>query len=187
MADFRKPVLLFDLALNFLHRTRIDHDSHPSALSADDMVVMALRVNQLVVAAGTVLVYFLVDLQALQERHHPKYRRIIWCFSADFGSRLNFVERKRFLRSKQRVKNLEAILGNPHTVRSQELDNRIHGQLFQWRLVRVRVPSHELLELTLRGRRIQVSPGSQRDRDSSPLAKERCSTAVVSRAANCSW
>ena len=93
--------------------------------------------------------YFLSDLQALQERHHPKYRRIIWCLSADFGSRLNFVERKRFLRSKQRVKNLEAILGNPHTVRSQEFDNRVHGQLFQWRLVRVRVPSHESLELTL--------------------------------------
>src|SRR5271165_4874922 len=127
MADFRKPVLLFDLALNFLHRTRIDHDSHPSALSADDMVVMALRVNQLVVAAGTVQVYFLGDLQALQERHHPKYRRIIWCFSADFGSCLNFVERKRFLRSKQRVKNLEAILANPQKSRKSRSDELIAG------------------------------------------------------------
>src|SRR5580692_9150341 len=99
MADLRKPVLLFDLALNSLYRTRIDHDSHPSTFSADDMVVMALRVDQPVVAAGTVQGYLLSDLQALQEGHHPKHRGIIWCVSVDFGSRLNFIERKRFLRS----------------------------------------------------------------------------------------
>src|ERR1700756_2577093 len=111
--------------------------------------------------------YLLSDLQALQKSHHSKDRSIIWCVSID--SRLNLVKRKRFLRSKQRVKNLQAIPGDPHAVRSQELDNRIQRQLLQWRLVRVDVPSHELLELTLNGRRIQVSPGSQRDRASSPL------------------
>ena len=45
MANLGKPVLLFDLALNSLYWTRIDHDSHPSAFGADDMVAMALRVD----------------------------------------------------------------------------------------------------------------------------------------------
>jgi hypothetical protein len=45
MADLRKTVLLFDFALNSFHRTRINHESHASAFSADDMVVVLLRID----------------------------------------------------------------------------------------------------------------------------------------------
>jgi hypothetical protein len=41
------------------------------------MVVMFLRVDQLVVAAGTVEIHFLGDLEVLQNGHHPEDRGVI--------------------------------------------------------------------------------------------------------------
>jgi hypothetical protein len=56
------------------------------------MVVMFLRINQLVVATGTVQIHFLGDLEVLQNVHHPKDGGIIRGSSVGSDSRLDFVQ-----------------------------------------------------------------------------------------------
>jgi hypothetical protein len=92
---------------------------------------MFLRINQLVVAAGTVQIHFLGDLEIFQNRHYPKDGGVIRRTRSGTGSRLDFIQRKRFLGAEQGVDDLDAILGNPHAVRSKELENRVQGELFQ--------------------------------------------------------
>jgi hypothetical protein len=104
---------------------------------------MFLRINQLVVAAGTVQIHFLGDLEVLQNGHHPKDCGIIRGSSVGSGSRLDFVQGKRFLGVQQGIDDLDAILGDPHTIRSQELNNRIQRELFQRIWVCLGLPSHE--------------------------------------------
>jgi hypothetical protein len=104
---------------------------------------MLLRINELVVAAGTVQIHFLGDLEIFQNGHHPEDRGVIRGSRVGSGSRLNFVQRKRFLGPQQGVDDLDAIFGDPHTIRSQELNNRIQRKLFQRIWVCVSLPSHE--------------------------------------------
>jgi hypothetical protein len=107
------------------------------------MVVMLLRINQLVEAAGTVQIHFLGDLEAFQNGHHPEDRGVIRGSRIGSASRLDFLQGKRFLGAKQGVDDLDAIFGDPHTIRSQELNNRIQRELFQRIWICVGLPSHE--------------------------------------------
>jgi hypothetical protein len=124
MADIRKSVSLFDLPLHFFHGTRINHQSHASAFSADNVVVMLPRVDQLVVTAGTIQIHFLGDLQVLQNRHDSKDSGIVRRTGISSGSRLDLFEGEGFLSSKQGIDYLNTVLGNPHAILSQKINDR---------------------------------------------------------------
>jgi hypothetical protein len=104
---------------------------------------MFLRIDEFVVAAGPVQIHFLGNLEALQNGHYPEDRGVIRGSRIRSGSRLDFVQRERSLGLKQGVDDLDAILGDPHTIGSQELDNRIQRELFQRIWICVGLPSHE--------------------------------------------
>ena len=54
VANFRVPVAFFDLALNFLYRTGINHHGDISAFGANNMIVVLLRIEKFVVTARPV-------------------------------------------------------------------------------------------------------------------------------------
>ena len=105
---------------------------------------MLLRVDKLVVTAGTIQIHFLGDLEIFQNRHYPEDGGVIRRTRSGPGSRLDFIQRKRFLGAEQGVDDLDAILGDPHAIRSKELENRVQGELFQRLLVCVRLRGHGL-------------------------------------------
>ena len=52
MSEIDVPIFFSDRMLKPLYRTRIDHKGYPTALGANDVIIMLLRIDQFKVAAG---------------------------------------------------------------------------------------------------------------------------------------
>ena len=135
MLDIGVPVSAFDGTLEFLYRAGFDHQGHPSALGADQVIVVLLGVEQFVVPARTVQVNLLRQPHFLERVHHAKDRGEIGGNGTRRRSLLDFVQGEGPLGREQADQNLLATPGDPHARCAELGQDRFQGKASAWMLV----------------------------------------------------
>jgi hypothetical protein len=92
MPEVSKSVAFPDGLFDFLYRARIHHQSHPAALSANQVIIMLSRIQQLEVATRPVQMNPLRNVLLLQHCHHAEDSGIVRGDAFSYGAMLNLVE-----------------------------------------------------------------------------------------------
>lgn len=130
MAQIGKTIFFCELLFCVAYRAG-DIDQHDvSAFFANEVIVVFMGIPEFVVAAGTLEIHFVNQMQFLHQQNHPEYGGIV-----RLGSRkshrtlLDFLERHGFLRCKETLEDTSTVFGDSQTLFAQRLGDTVGGEM----------------------------------------------------------
>lgn len=106
-------------------------DQHDvGAFFANEVIVVFMGIPEFVVAAGTLEIHFVNQMQFLHQQNHPEYRGIVGLGSGkSHRALLDFLERHGLLRCKETLEDASTVFGDSQSLFAQGLGDAVGGEM----------------------------------------------------------